>query len=145
MIGLTLALGYVVVLGGAYLHGDWLVDAQGQPIANDFVDVFAAGRLALDGQAASAYDWTLHRAAEVRALGHDFVAYYGWHYPPTFLFCAAALALLPYLAAALVWPAATMAVYALMVEKILGARAGIFVALGFPPRFGMRPPDRTDF
>ena len=46
---------------------------------------------------AAAYDWPVHKAAEIRAVGHDFANYYGWHYPPTFLFVAAALATLPYL------------------------------------------------
>ena len=54
------------------------------------------------GQPAAAYDWTVHREVEVAAIEHDFDGYYGWHYPPTFLFVAAALATLPYLAALLV-------------------------------------------
>ena len=103
LVGLTLALCYLVVLCSAFLSGHFLIDAHGEPIANDFVNVWAAGRLALDGQAAAAYDWTLHKAAEIRAVGHDFANYYGWHYPPTFLFVAAALATLPYLVAAVVW------------------------------------------
>ena len=131
-IGLTLALGYAVVLTGAYFGGHWLIDAQGQPIANDFVNVWAAGRLALEGHAASAYDWTLHKAAEVRAVGHAFDNYYGWHYPPTFFFAAASLALLPFAAAAVVWLATTFVAYAATVRAIVGERAGIFVALGFP-------------
>ena len=122
---MTLALGYLVVLGGAYLDGNFLTDKQGRPIANDFVNVWAAGRLALDGDPAAAYDWPLHKAAEVRAVGHDFANYYGWHYPPTFLFVAAALATLPYLVAALVWLAATLAAYAATLAGILGGRAGI--------------------
>ena len=48
-IALTLALGYLIVLGGTYLKGDFLTDPQGQPIANDFVNVVAAGRLVLAG------------------------------------------------------------------------------------------------
>jgi hypothetical protein len=64
LIGLTLAIGYAVVLGGAWLGGHWLTDSQGQPIAGDFVNVWAAGRLTLDGNPAAAYDWTLHKAAE---------------------------------------------------------------------------------
>jgi hypothetical protein len=91
LVGLTLALCYLVVLCSAFLSGHFLIDAHGEPIANDFVNVWAAGRLALDGQAAAAYDWTLHKAAEIRAVGHDFANYYGWHYPPTFLFVAARL------------------------------------------------------
>ncbi len=132
LIGLALALGYVVVLGGAYLGGHWLVGAQGVPIAGDFVNVWAAGQLTLDGHPAAAYDWTLHKAAEVRAVGHPFDVYYGWHYPPTFLFAAAALALMPFVAASVIWLAATLPAYVLAVRNIVGHRAGIFVALGFP-------------
>jgi hypothetical protein len=102
VIGLTLALGYLIVLGGTYLKSDFLIDRQGRPIANDFVNVVAAGQLARDGRPAAAYDWTEHKKAEVRVIGHDFADYYGWHYPPTFLFVAAGLATLPFLAAAAV-------------------------------------------
>lgn len=132
LIGLTLALAFIVVLAGAWFGGTWLTDAQGRPIANDFVDVWAAGRLALDGHAASAYDWTLHKAAEIRAVGHDFENYYGWHYPPTFFFAAAALALLPYATAALIWLGLTLPAYIAAVRGIVGERAGLFVALGSP-------------
>ena len=132
VVGLSLALGYLVILAGTYLQGHFLVDAQRRPIANDFVAVYAAGRLALDGLAASAYDWPAHKAAEVQAIGHDFADYYGWHYPPPFLFVAAALALLPYLGAAVAWLIATLCAYAATLRFILRDRAGIFLALGFP-------------
>jgi arabinofuranan 3-O-arabinosyltransferase len=132
LIGLMLALGYLVVLGGAFLDGHFLTDGERRPIANDFVNVFAAGELTLSGDPAAAYDWPRHKAAEVRALGHPFADYYGWHYPPTFLFVAAALALLPYLAAAIVWLAVTLAAYAATLGCILRGRAGVFLALGFP-------------
>ena len=102
VIGLTLTLVSIIVLAGSFAGGTWLLDAQGQPLANDFVNVWAAGHLALDGHAAAAYDWTLHKAAEVQAVGHGFDNYYGWHYPPTFLFAAAPLALMPFTAAALI-------------------------------------------
>src|SRR5579863_3167919 len=132
VIGLALALAYLVMLAGAFLQGQFLTDAAGRPIANDFVDVYAAGRMALSGDAASAYDWPLHKAAEVHALGHDFAGYYGWHYPPPFLFVAAVLALLPYLGAVFAWLAGTLAAYALALRAILGGRTGVLVALGFP-------------
>jgi hypothetical protein len=132
VIGLTLALGYLVILAGTFLKGDFLVDRNGRPIANDFVNVIAAGRLALAGEPAAAYDWPAHKQAEVLAIGHDFENYYGWHYPPTFLFVAAAIATLPYLVAALGWLLATLTAYAAAIAGILGWRTGIFVALGFP-------------
>lgn len=132
LLGLTFGLGYLVFLGGTYLQGHFLTDAQRRPIANDFVNVFAAGQLALDGMPSAAYDWPVHKAVEVGAVGHDFDGYYGWHYPPSFLFVAAALALLPYLAAALVSLAASFLAYAAAMVGILGDRTGFFVALGFP-------------
>jgi hypothetical protein len=131
LIGLTLALGYLVILGGTYLQGQWLSDPQGRPIANDFVNVVAAGHLTLGGEPAAAYDFPVQKAAEVRAVGHDFDGYYPWPYPPTFLFVAAALATLPFLAAAIVSLLATLAVYVAAMRTILGS-TGIFVALGFP-------------
>ncbi len=132
LIGLMLALGYAVVLAGAYAQGHWLFDLQGRPIANDFVNVWAAGQLALDGNAAAAYDWSVHKAMEVRAIGHAFENYYGWHYPPTFLFAAAMLASMPYAAASLVWLIATLPAYAAAIRAIMGCRAGYLLALGFP-------------
>jgi hypothetical protein len=72
LIGLILALGYLIVLGSSYLKGDFLVDAQNRPIANDFVNVIAAGRLTLADDPPAAYDWPRHKQAEVTAVGHDF-------------------------------------------------------------------------
>jgi arabinofuranan 3-O-arabinosyltransferase len=136
LLGLTLALGYLIVLGGTYLKGDFLADKLGRPIANDFVNVVAAGQLARDGKAATAYDWPTHKLAETRAIGHDFDDYYGWHYPPTFLFVAVALATLPYLTAMLVSLVTTLAAYmAAMIGilgETLGRRGAACVALGFP-------------
>ncbi|MGC1252802.1 MAG: glycosyltransferase family 87 protein, partial [Xanthobacteraceae bacterium] len=131
LVGLTLFLSYLVVLGGTFLKGDFLLDAQGRPIANDFVNVVAAGRLALDGTPAAAYDWPTHKQAEIRVIGHDFANYYGWHYPPPFLFVAAALATLPFVAAAIVSLLVSLAAYVAALWSILG-RSGVFVALGFP-------------
>lgn len=127
-VGLALALGYLIFLAGVFLQGEFLLDGRGRPIANDFVNVVAAGRLALDGTPADAYDWPTHRQAEVRIIGHDFPDYYG---PPTFLFAAAALATLPFLAAAMVSLVATLTAYVAALGGILG-RSGVFVALGFP-------------
>ena len=145
LIGLTLALGYLVVLGGTILKGQFLIDPQGRPIANDFVNVVAAGQLALDGEPAAAYDWPVQKQAEVRAVGHDFDGYYGWHYPPTFLFVAAALATLPFLAAAIVSLLATLAVYVAAMADILGAAPEFLSRSDFPPRCGTSPPDKTAF
>jgi len=136
LMSLTLTLGYLIILGGTYLKGNFLIDDSGWPIANDFVNVVAAGDLAREGKAATAYDWPQHKQAEVRAIGHDFDAYYGWHYPPPFLFAAMALAALPYLTAMLVWLLATLAAYVAaligILAPVLDRRTAALVACGFP-------------
>jgi len=128
----SLSLAYLVILGGAVLSGQWLIDPQGRPIASDFVNVWAAGRLAADGHPALAYDWIVHKSMEVRAVGHAFDNYYGWHYLPTFLFAASAVATVPILPAMALWLTATFAAYLAAARAIIGERVGYLVALGFP-------------
>ncbi len=132
LIGFSLALAYVLFLAGSAFERAWLIDSLGRIIDNDFIAVWTAGRLVLDGHPAAAYDWSLHRAVEVSAAGHDFGSYYGWHYPPTFLFAAAALATLPYLVAWAAWLAITLPAYVVAVRAIIGERIAIVLALGFP-------------
>jgi arabinofuranan 3-O-arabinosyltransferase len=132
VICLALTLGYLVIVAASLCTGHWLLDAQGRPIANDFVNVYAAGRLTADGHPALAYDWTIHKSMEIRAVGHGFDGYYGWHYPPTFLFVAALLSLLPFLPASLLWLTATAVPYAVAMRSIIGDRSGYLLALGFP-------------
>ena len=85
-----------VYLAASYVEGSWLIAPNGGGIESDFVNVWAAGRLALAGHAAAAYDWPTHKLMEETAVGHAFDGYFGWHYPPTFLFVAVVLSLLPY-------------------------------------------------
>jgi arabinofuranan 3-O-arabinosyltransferase len=132
LIGFSLAFAYALFLAGSAFERAWLIDSLGRVIDNDFVAVWAAGRLVLDGHPASAYDWSLHREVEIAVAGRDFASYYGWHYPPTFLLVAAPLAALPYLAAWAAWLAITMPAYVAAVRAIIGERVGIVLALGFP-------------
>jgi len=113
----------------------WLWDAQGNIATYDFVAVHAAGKLALSGHAANAYDWPAHRVAETVSLGHpvSWKDYLGWHYPPPFLFAASALALLPYLGAFLAWSAVTLPLYMLAMQRILAR--GWLAAIAFPATF----------
>jgi hypothetical protein len=130
--GLTLALAYGVFLFGCYLQGYWLIDGEARTIASDFVNLYAAGRLVLAGDPAAPYDWSKQVAAEVAAVGYDFEAGYGWHYPPPFLFAAASVALIPFVPAMFAWLAATGALYVAAIRAIVGHRAGMFLACGFP-------------
>jgi hypothetical protein len=119
-------------LAASLLQGQWLADPSGQPIATDFVNVWAAGRQTLAGESAAVYDVALHKAAEVAAVGHDFDGQYPWLYPPTFLFVAVSLALLPYVTAAAVWLVFTFPAYLMVVRAIVGHRLGMLLACAYP-------------
>src|SRR5690242_3826799 len=123
---------YASFLVAMFIGHFWLRDAAGHVLANDFIAVFAAGKLALSGHAASAYDWTVHRAAETAIAGQNFHGYYGWHYPPPFLFIAAALSKAPYFVSFFVWIALTLPLYAFFVARIAERREAILWALAFP-------------
>jgi len=97
---------------------DGLNDFLGRPLGTDFSAVYAAGAMALDGPPATVFDIVQHYAREKAIFGAD-AEYYGWHYPPFFLLLAAALAMLPYALALLIWQAATLALYVWVVRAIL--------------------------
>ena len=111
---------------------NWILDGSGRPIHTDFTNVYAAGRLVLEGHPAAAYDWNLHYAAENALVAHPQAAYLGWHYPPPFLLIAGLLATLPYAIAFFVWIAATLPLYLLTIRTIVGDRIGWLVGGAFP-------------
>jgi hypothetical protein len=128
----ALIVAHAVYLAVCYWQGSWLIATHGGGVPTDFVNVWAAGRLVLEGDPAAAYDWPTHKAMEVFALGHPFDGYFGWHYPPVFLFTAAGLALMPYTAAYLLWTFGTFPAYLAAVRAIVDERAGYMLAAAFP-------------
>ena len=97
-----------------------LVDIQGRPLGTDFSSFYAAGTHVLDGHPDAPYDLSRQYAREQAMFGAA-TPFYGWLYPPFFLFIAAALALLPYGAALAAWQAATLGFYLLAIRAILAA------------------------
>ncbi len=132
VVGLAVLLSELVFVGGSFFQGFFITDRDGHAIANDFVNVWAAGRLVLDGHPAAVYDWAAHRHMQEVGVGYVFDGEYRWHYPPPFLFAAALAALLPLVPAGLAGLAATGAASAAAIRGILGERAGWLFALGFP-------------
>jgi len=118
----------VVYLAASYARGLWL-ETGGGP--TDFVTIWAAGRMALAGHAAAAYDWPSLKAIDESAVG-PFNGYLGWPYPPTFLFVAAGLALMPYVGAFALWVFGTFLAYLATIRSIVGDRVGYFLAAAFP-------------
>jgi alpha-1,2-mannosyltransferase len=102
-------------------HG--AVDLKGRPLGTDFSNVYAAGTYVRDGNTDAAFDPPQQFARE-RALFGDGTQFYGWHYPPYFLFIAAALAWLPYGLALAIWQTVTLGLYLLVMLGILSSFRG---------------------
>lgn len=111
-------------------HGG--LDFAGRPLGTDFSNVWSAGRLVLDGQAQGAYDVHLHHLVQQETFNDPNVPYYGWHYPPFFLFIASALAALPYGWALLVWCTATFPLYHAVVRQISDFPFTALTAAAYP-------------
>jgi len=131
-IALGVVIGYLVALVGMFVRHLWIADAQARPMLTDFTAVWSAGRLALHGAALSAYDSGAQHAAEVAAIGHDFQGFYGWPYPPSFLFVAAGLASLPYAFAFALWVGAGLGLHGASIAAVTRRPAGAVVAFASP-------------
>ncbi len=110
-------------------------DLEGRPLGSDFTSFYTAAKLVAEGQAADAYDFAKHFAAEKAVVGEKLDMYFSFSYPPTFMLILAPLAFLPYLAAYFVWIAVTLAFYAAMIRKIALRNEAIMLALAFPAVF----------
>jgi hypothetical protein len=97
---------------------DGLMDFRGRPLGTDFSNVYAAGSYVLEGNAAAAFDPRLQHAREIAIFGAK-TPFYGWHYPPFFLWIAAVLALMPYWLALIVWQVTTLFLYLWMVRTVV--------------------------
>jgi Glycosyltransferase family 87 len=120
---LALAIVNASIVAAAWLSGSG---------PNDFVGVWAAGRLALEGAPQAAYDWSAHKAVEDFAAGSAFTGTYPWLYPPSFLLVAAVLALVPYALAHVMWPIVTSAAYLGTIRAVIQHRIAILLAAAFP-------------
>src|SRR5690348_8647326 len=106
VVAAMMLAGTVIALGYLFFTAKGTVDSFGRPVGTDFSSFWTAGRMALDGHAAFAYDWKAHWAVQMRTHGVDL--FYPWSYPPVFLLVTASLALLPYLPAFLLWQGASL-------------------------------------
>ncbi|MCC2097886.1 MAG: DUF2029 domain-containing protein, partial [Hyphomicrobiales bacterium] len=122
-VALWLCLGCAV--WGVYaLFGDARppLDGAGRPLGMDFSALWAAGKAALAGDAASAYSlgWFIGHQNTLFGAGAQKLA---WAYPPQFYVLLVPLAALPYGTALALWLAGTFAALALVVRGILASAA----------------------
>jgi arabinofuranan 3-O-arabinosyltransferase len=122
----------VLMLRSGLIDHWWIFDENGLGIPTDFVNVWSAGRLVLDGHPALAYDWDIQKQVQVAVLGQSYDGNFAWHYPPPFLFVAAALAHFPYAVAFAGWAAVSFLPYLAVMRAIIGRLFGLLLAAAFP-------------
>ncbi len=104
------------------------------PSSSDFVSFYAAGKLALAGTPALAYDQAAHYIAQQQARVEG-APYQFFFYPPVFLLLCSALATLPYFVAYALFQCATLSLFLLMMRRVLNEPgwAWLIPVLAFPP------------
>ncbi|MPZ57330.1 MAG: DUF2029 domain-containing protein [Rhizobiales bacterium] len=134
----------LAVLAASAIGSGWLVvtsdglnDLRGRPLGTDFANVYAAGTYVLEGRPALPFDSPSQHAREKDIFGAK-TPFYGWHYPPFFLFVAAPLALMPYALALAVWQGVTFALYLWAVWAILSTCRSPYLPFQGEVRSGMQ-------
>jgi alpha-1,2-mannosyltransferase len=129
-VAIAMLLGTVASLAFLFATASGTLDRLARPLGTDFSSFWTAGRMALEGQAALAYDWTSHWAMQKQTHGIDM--FFPWSYPPLFLLVAAAVAALPYVPALIVWQGASLLAALAAFRAILPQRRAWLFALAFP-------------
>ncbi len=114
--GLILASILCILYLGVTAQG--LNDYSGRPLGTDFSNVYAAGVAVTQGDPTAPFNVQRQLQAERALFGAD-TPFYGWHYPPVFLFVAGALARLDYVSALLVWQGASLLLYLAAMRLLL--------------------------
>jgi len=135
ILACAMAIVYPVYLGVMYHAHSWILEASGRPSVTDFLVFWLAGKAALHGAAAPAYNPDLHHALEVAAAGHKFDGSLPWRYSPLFFFIVAPLALLSYLPSFIVWVGSALAAFALTLSRIARSPGGVLIACATPAVF----------
>jgi alpha-1,2-mannosyltransferase len=118
LIAFATLFGSIIALGTVIATSQNNLDWRGHPIGTDFANVYAAGALVLEGRPDAPFDPAQHHARQRQIFG-DSAPFYGWHYPPFFLFIATGLALMPYGLALAVWLVVTFSLYLMSIRTIL--------------------------
>jgi hypothetical protein len=103
----------------------------GQVVFGDYLAFWSAGRLALEGRADEIYSVQAIAAAQQQAVpGLNVV--FPWRSPPPFLMIAAPVALLPFPASAILFLAASAALFTFAARKLAPNPADLLFALTMP-------------
>lgn len=125
-------LGSVALLLWLALTSRGTLDWRGRPLGTDFSDVWAAGRMVLDGHPTDVWTWSKHFTVQRAVHGPHLTELYAWHYPPPFLLIASALALLPYVPALIAWQLITVIPFLVTMQRLVPGRDTLLLTLTAP-------------
>ncbi len=134
-LSLLLAVYVGLLARGIGKPDGWLIDDKGRAQSYDYVALWAAGRLTLEGSPRKAYDWKEHQQAQNRGLGYDSPDRYPIAYPPTYLMLMAPFAALPYIPSMLVFVTLTAGLVGWAGARIAGRPEGALWALATTATF----------
>jgi alpha-1,2-mannosyltransferase len=133
--GIGLYACVLLLVAEAALLARWAAEGYSlfgaQRASFDFEIFWGAGRLALAGKAAAAYDWS-QISRVLSALLEPPSGLPSFFYPPVFLLVLTPLAAFPYAAAAAIWLAATLLCYLAAVYRILPRGRALLAAAAAP-------------
>jgi alpha-1,2-mannosyltransferase len=89
LVAFAVLFASLVGLVAIVARSDGYLDARGHPIGTDFANAYAAGTYVLEGRPEAPFDPASQHARQQEIFGAN-TPFYGWHYPPIFLFIAAA-------------------------------------------------------
>ena len=124
-----------LIMLALFQHG-LLPGTTESPTSSDFVSFYAAGKLALAGTPALAYDQAAHYLIQQQFSPPNAACQF-FFYPPVFMLLFAPIALLPYSVAFYAFEASTLAAFLLVARRILAAPGWTWLApvLAFPAIF----------
>jgi len=108
-----------------------LVSGDGVNLGHDFIAFYSGASIALNGDAASAYDHAAMHAVQQQVIGAP-VKFFPWFYPPVMLMFVAPLAFLPYPAAFALWVLVPLVALLLVIWRYAGHVLASAAILIFP-------------
>lgn len=111
-----------ILLGATYFRSLWTLDGDGISMLNqklpywDFSNLWAGGRLALEGRVSLLFDVDGYRAA-LRAIFTPALQDQEWSYPPSLLLLGVPLGAMPVFFAYVVWTFGTLCLFYLAIRR----------------------------
>jgi len=120
-----------VIIAVLLIFRSGLLDPLDRPLGTDFLAFYAGSHLALEGTAATAYDYPKFRNAQADIIDTDPPPLY-WLYPPIYFLFILPLALFPYIIAWLGWIFFWGVGYTTVIKKIFPDNLTLTITVAFP-------------